>query len=338
MTTIHDVAKAAGVSISTVSYALSGKRSIRADTRLRIDAAVRDLGYRANAGARMLAGTRTNILALSAPMHAETHPPAFMSFVVAIATAARRHDYDILLLTEADPLEGLRRVASSQLVDGVVLMDVDTDDARLPLLRELDLPATVVGVPRDTTGLVCVDFDFEEAARTSVRRLADQGHRSIGMVGHAAALYEHGSNFAPRFRDAFVAAIEADPRGLHGAVAHAPAPGDPRGAVEVLQEALPDLTALVLNCNEGAHRAVLRSLADRGLRVPDDVSVVSACSSFDTSEFVPALDVVPLPAEESGRRAVELTMAQLDGRSTDQVQLIAPTWTAGRSTAEVAVS
>ena len=103
MVRITDVAKHAGVSPSTVSYALSGKRSIRADTRLRIDAAVRDLGYRANAGARMLAGTRTNILALSAPMHAETHPPAFMSFVVAIATAARRHDYDILLLTEGGP-------------------------------------------------------------------------------------------------------------------------------------------------------------------------------------------------------------------------------------------
>ena len=131
--------------------------------------------------------------------------------------------------------------------------------------------------------------------------------------------------------------MRLDARGVVGEL-DAPAAGDRRGPIDVLQEALPDLTALVLNCNEGAHRGVLRSLADRGLRVPDDVSVVSACSSFDTAEFVPALDVVPLPAEESGRRAVELTMAQLDGRSTNQVQLIAPTWITGNSIAEVVVS
>lgn len=325
MTTIHDVARAAGVSISTVSYALSGKRAIGAETRARVDAAVRELGYRANAGARMLAGTRTDILALSAPMHAETHAPAFMSFVVSVATAARRHDRDVLLLTEEDPLEGLRRVASSRLVDGVVLMDVDTDDVRLPLLRQLDLPAAVIGVPRDPAGLVCVDFDFEAAARLVVDRLADAGHRSIGLVGHSTALYEHGSNFAPRFRDAFAAAIEAHPAGLHGAFVPSSGAGEP---VAALRAALPDVTALVLNCHERAHRAVLRTLHDDGVEVPRDLSVVSACSSFDTDDVTPALDVVPLPAEDSGRRAVELTIAQVDGTVLPGVELLPPSYEA----------
>lgn len=323
MTTIHDVAKAAGVSISTVSYALSGKRAIGAETRARVDAAVRELGYRANAGARMLAGTRTDILALSAPMHAETHAPAFMAFVVSVATAARRVDRDVLLLTEEDPLEGLRRVSSSRLVDGVVLMDVGTDDPRLPLLRELDLPAAVIGVPRDTTGLVCVDFDFEAAAALVVERLVAQGHRSLGLVGHSTALYEHGSNFAPRFRDAFAAAAER--HGVRHAFAPSGGAGDP---VSALRAALPDVTALVLDCNERAHRAVLRSLAAEGVSVPDDLSIVSACSSFDTDDLTPALDVVPLPPEESGRRAVELTVAQIDGEVAPGVELVPPRYVA----------
>ncbi|MGZ8805274.1 MAG: LacI family DNA-binding transcriptional regulator, partial [Microbacterium sp.] len=67
MVKINEVAEAAGVSISTVSYALSGKRPISADTRRRIEDAVRELGYSPNAGARMLAGSRTQIFALTEP-------------------------------------------------------------------------------------------------------------------------------------------------------------------------------------------------------------------------------------------------------------------------------
>ncbi|TFC46145.1 LacI family transcriptional regulator [Cryobacterium sp. TMT1-21] len=90
MASIHDVARVAGVSISTVSYALSGKRSIAESTRLRITNAVEQLGYRPNAGARMLAGTRTNIFALTAPFHAETSAPAHMAFVLAVADSCTR--------------------------------------------------------------------------------------------------------------------------------------------------------------------------------------------------------------------------------------------------------
>ena len=83
MAKIHEVAKAAGVSISTVSYALSGKRTISAETRRRIELAVRELDYRPNAGARMLAGRRTNIFAVTEPFRADTHAPAHMAFVLA---------------------------------------------------------------------------------------------------------------------------------------------------------------------------------------------------------------------------------------------------------------
>jgi DNA-binding LacI/PurR family transcriptional regulator len=124
MATISDVAKAAGVSISTVSYALSGKRSITETTRQRIEAAIRELDYEPSAAARMLAGATTNILALSAPIHDDGHLPTHMRFVTAVVDTARRHDYDVLLLATDDDVSGIRRVASSALVDGVVAMGV----------------------------------------------------------------------------------------------------------------------------------------------------------------------------------------------------------------------
>jgi DNA-binding LacI/PurR family transcriptional regulator len=323
MATIHDVARVAGVSISTVSYALSGKRSITETTRARIDRAVQELGYRPNAGARMLAGSRTNIIALTAPMHGDTHPPALMSFVLAVVTAARSHDYDVLLLTQGDALSGLRRVASSSLVDGIVMMDVAVDDERLPVLRDIDLPSALIGIPHDTADLTCVDLDFEAAADMAVARLADLGHAAVGMLGHSQHLYDRGSNFAPRFRDGYLAAGAA--RGIRTAFHTTESTREAvAAAYDAVLAELPDLSALVLNCNEDVHSFLLELLRERGVRVPEDLSLVSACSSFRTDHLVPPLDVIPLPADHQARRAVDLLMERLDGRGEPHVELIPP--------------
>jgi DNA-binding LacI/PurR family transcriptional regulator len=332
MASISDVARVAGVSISTVSYALSGKRPIAQATKTRIAQAVTELDYRPNAGARMLAGTRTNIFALTAPMHADTHPPALMAFVLSVVTAARSFDYDVLLLTEGEATSGLRRVASSSLVDGIIMLDVTTDDERIPVIRELGLPAALVGVPNDTSGLTCVDLDFEEAARLAVSRLVAQGHAAIGLMGHAQVLYERGSNYAPRFRDSFLAA--GDVAGVRTAF-HTT--DSTRAGVELALDALyaqlPGITAVVLNCNEIIHGILLEVLRERGTAVPEALSIVSACASFATDHFLPPLDVIPLPSLESGRRAVELVMQQLAGITDPHVELIAPTYETKKSTA-----
>lgn len=332
MANIHDVARVAGVSISTVSYALSGKRSIAEATRRRIDEAVLELDYRPNAGARMLKGTRTNILALSAPLHAGTHGPSHMTFVLAIVTAARKYDYDVLLLTQDEATSGLRRVARSSLVDGIILLDVSTVDVRTDLVRELGLPAAVVGIPQDTTGLICVDLDFEAAGAMSVRRLAEQGHERIGLLGQVPLVYERGSNFPARFRDGFLA--EAERRGL--SVGFVPADEDAtsvRNAFDALGQAVPGLTAVVLNSNEAVQVSLLDLFRQRGIRVPHDLSLISACSSFDTTHLDPPLDVIPLPADLSCTRAIELTMAQLAGAVEPHVELIEPAYVDLGSTA-----
>ncbi len=323
MTTIHDVARVAGVSISTVSYALSGKRSVSTATRQRIDEAVRQLDYRPNAGARMLAGRRTHILAVTEPVRADTYAPAHMAFVLAVATAARTYDYDVLLLTQEEATGGLRRVTSSRLVDGIIVLDVLAEDDRADLVRTLDIPAVLVGVPRDTDGLVCVDLDFEAVGRAAVDRLADAGHRTVGMLGHPAAVYDAGSNFPPRLLAGFLA--RARERGLEARVAKPErGPGDVGSAVDALLGPDADLTGLVMHAEERVQAQALESLAARGLSVPGDVSVISAASTFDTTRFAPPLDAIPLVAEETCGRAVELALAQLSDVVTPRVELVPP--------------
>src|SRR5262245_34992173 len=134
---IDDVARHAGVSPSTVSYVLSGKRSISEATRRRVRESIRQLGYRPHAGARALASNRSNVLALMIPLRGGIHVPVVMQFAVSVVTAARRFDHDVLLLTQLEGEDGLRRVADSALVDAIIVMDVELHDARVPLLRSL---------------------------------------------------------------------------------------------------------------------------------------------------------------------------------------------------------
>lgn len=324
MAKIDEVAKAAGVSISTVSYALSGKRPVSVATRQRIEAAVRELDYRPNAGARMLAGSRTNIFALTEPLRRDTHAPTHMAFVLAASIAARRSEYDILLLTEEEASSGMRRVAASGLVDGVLVLDVAPDDERVAIARQIDVPTVFIGVPDDRQGLVCVDLDFEAAASLVVDRFADAGHRSVALVGFPAVGYEK-SNFPPRVRSAFEArAVE---RGLEHSFRtsgeETPDIVSVRGVVGELVEA--GATALAVHAPAEVLIAALDELNRRGLHVPSDLSVVAIASSLDADALPAPIDSVPLIAQESCDLAVELALRAVeDGMQHPGLHLLPP--------------
>ena len=110
---ISDVARHADVSPSTVSYVLSGKRSISAQTRRRVLDSIATLGYRPHAGARALASSRTKVLALVVSLRAAVHVPVVMQFAASAVTSARVYDHDVLLVTKDEGPAGLRRVAGS---------------------------------------------------------------------------------------------------------------------------------------------------------------------------------------------------------------------------------
>lgn len=186
MPTMSEVARAAGVSTSTVSYVLSGKRSISEETRRQVQEAVSRLGYSPHAGARSLASNRSNVLGLMAPLRADVNVSVVMQFVAAVVSAAREFDQDVLLLTQ-DDAEGIERVTSRSMVDGLIMMDIEAADPRIPRLAKLRKPAVLIGLPDDAQGLSCVDFDFASASKIAVRHLADLGHQSVAFIGSPPA-------------------------------------------------------------------------------------------------------------------------------------------------------
>lgn len=331
MVTITDVARHAGVAVSTVSYVLSGKRSISAATRQRVQASIDMLGYHPHAGARALASRRAEVIALVLPLRTGMHLPVLMQLVTAVVTAARQFDHDVLLMTSDEGPAGLRRIAASAMVDGVLVMDVEMTDPRAPVLRDLERPSVLVGFPADARGLTCVDLDFHSAGARCVEHLASLGHRHVALLGAPAVVYERDTGFAHRTRAGVLESAER-----LGVTATAYPCGE---SFEAVREALdrvfaadPGVTGLVVH-NEAAVAHVLTLLPQLGRPVPGGVSVVAICPDSLAASTSPPLTSVLIPAEEVGRQAVSLLMRKLDGYPVPDATLLRPALTVRDSTA-----
>jgi len=328
--TINDVARAAGVSTSTVSYVLSGKRPISAPTRQRVERSIRKLGYRPHAVARALASSRTNVLALMAPLRVDVNVSVIMQFVTGVVTGARMFEHDVLLLTQ-DDAAGLERVADGSMVDALIMMDIEADDPRVPVLAGLRQPAVLIGLPSNAEGLSCVDLDFEAAGRTAVRHLAQLGHRQVALIGSSRAVLERHTSYADRMLRGFTA--QTAELGIDGV--YEPCESSHTGAVAAVDRVLarmPGVTGLVVH-NEVALPAVIATLRERGRVVPDDISLVAVCP-LDVAVGQPLpLTSVDIPAHAIGRIAVEMAMARVAGEQPAETRLLAPVLTERLSTA-----
>jgi DNA-binding LacI/PurR family transcriptional regulator len=312
MVTLAEVARAAGVSPSTVSYVLSRKRPISDETRRKVEAAIEALGYHPHAGARALASNRSNILALMIPLRSDMYVPVIMEIAMAVTTEAREFGQDVLLLTKDEGTAGVRRIAGSGLADAMIMMDIELEDDRIPVLHETETPAVLIGLPADAAGLACVDLDFEATGAACVEHLAALGHRDIALIGEGEGVYQRKTGFAARTLAGFQRAAAA-----HGMRAmHRSCEGTHESTAGVLSRILeerPNTTGFVVQ-NEAAIAPLLSLLRLSGRAVPEDTSVVAICPDQVALQSSPRLTSVSIPAQEMGRQAVRQAMAQLVAR------------------------
>ena len=205
MAGIKDVAREAGVSASTVSYVLSGKRSISAKTTGKVMAAVEKLGYTPDASARKMRGMRNQIIALSAPIRGDINQARYNAYFLRTAWAARNAGYDVMLLTGPDAVKDIRRVTQSNLADGIVLLDVEQDDERAAQSGTFSKPCVAIGYPSSHAGCACVDIDFALMGRKAVDFLYEKGHRTVVFLRNNESDYNRHSGYVVIFRESLLA-------------------------------------------------------------------------------------------------------------------------------------
>lgn len=341
MPTSKDVARLAGVSQSTVSYVMSGRRPISDEVRQRVRAAIEELTYHPNAGARALASQRTHVIGLVVPFGASADPAGLLPFIETITSGAREHDHDVLLVTADEGTSALTRLEGRRLCDAIVLMEIEARDARIPVAAGLRVPVLLVGVPEDQHGLTCVDLDFAAAARTAVEGLVERGHRRLAVLGYPAEAVERDIGYVRRFGDAALAAaaragvpcelVTPVPHTLPGARA---AVARALGATDdALVEGV-DLGLVV--ASGGAVQPVLTALGERGLVPGRDVSVVAMLPDAAAAATHPPVSNVSTESRDVSRRAVQELFRLLDDEAPaggGGVHLVRPRLTHRRTTA-----
>ncbi|MEU1971912.1 LacI family DNA-binding transcriptional regulator [Microbacterium sp. NPDC019599] len=320
MVTIADVAQAAGVSISTVSYVMSGKRSISQETRDRVESAISTLGFSPHAGARSLASRSTNVIGLQAPLRTGVDVHVIMQIVTGIVTQARKRGYDILLLA-SDDSKALDRAARGSMVDALLVMDVESDDPRIDTLVGLRHPSVLIGLPAGRQTIACVDFDFEAAGWLAVDRLVGLGHRRLALIGSPPEVMKRHTSYADRLARGFLAACES--AGVVGSV-H-PCPSSPKavGVVDAVAADDPGITGFLVH-NEAALPHVAARLGDIGADRGEEFSIVALCPE-DVARAVPGLaDSIAVPAEAIGIAATDMLCEYLATDARPGVLLLPP--------------
>lgn len=332
MATIKDVAARAGVAPSTVSYVLTGSRKISDRTREAVHAAIAELGYHPRASARTLRGARTDVLVLAVPRKPGRYRAVDGRFAIEISDAARAHGYDVLMTTEPDGVDGLRRIVRSGLADAAVLMAVRERDPRIDAVSELGFPTALLG-HGDEPGLPWVDLDWETAVRLAVRRTVAAGHRHIVFLACADHEIDARRGYALHgLRGAREAAREtgAEVR-IHPSTGAEERLG---GRLRTALAARPAPTAMVVQHLVLLPR-LLAEVAALGLRVPEDLAVVLVGSLPDDPVAEP-LPRIELPVGRMSQEVVRLAVESIGGTSDASGgpegarQLIAPRMAPGR--------
>jgi LacI family repressor for deo operon, udp, cdd, tsx, nupC, and nupG len=303
-----DVARAAGVSLKTVSRVINNEPNVRPELRERVTAALRVTGYQRNEVARSLVTGTTRTIALLLP---NVTNPIYSELVGGVQTAAEGRGYSVLLCaTQRDAAREERyfELLSTRRSDGAILVNTVSGKARITelaasgvrLVAALDSPAHIPSVPH-------IGFDERRAAADIVGHLLDQGHRSVAHLagtpgtptakavaaGYRAALRQAGM---PYDADLVLAGDFTEEAGWHG-VQHLLKTGQRFTAVFAGN----DLTAI----------GALAALQQSGLSVPADVSVAGVDDIRFTRYTSPTLTTVHQPASEMGRRATEMLLDQL---------------------------
>lgn len=355
MTGIKDVAAKVHVSISTVSYVMSGKRSIGDDTKRAVLDAAKELGYlprkatpdvMAFLTGRPAAGDgtdpyssspasapgahgRTKVLALSSPVHGYTDYSNYAMFFFGLASRAKRYGYDILLLMHEYGDQELVRVTRNGMVDGILLLDVLMHDSRAEVASMLDVPVVSVGYPSNSESVYSVDLDFERMGREAVEKAAALGHTRVLIIGTNEFVYDDGSNYLIRFRDAAI---------KHGSdlgvkVTFMASTGYGMADVRLLLDSAfandDEITAIICQTNPTHVNNLLIALQERGLRVPQDVSLMAACTQ-GVHQLSQGVDEMPMDPHAVCMRAIDIMMEILDGRRHDvgAVELLPPKYLA----------
>jgi DNA-binding LacI/PurR family transcriptional regulator len=314
-----DVAKLAGVSHQTVSRVLNGHPNVRVRTRIRVQAAIDELGYRPNHAARMLATGTSQVIGFVSRSSTLFGPA---SMVTALAEVALRHGFTVnvesVRTLDRQPVsDAIDRLLDQRVAGLVLITPVESANDVLDDLPDNIPLVNVDGDPRRPTELVTVDQ--AAGARAATTHLLEAGHRTVWHVSGPGNWFDSQGRIAGWQQALTDAGADVPPV----------MPGDWSAASgfeagQILAR-MNDVTA-VFAANDHLALGILRALHEKGRRVPDDVSVVGFDDVPEAAYFIPPLTTIRPDFDAVAAASLDLLIAQIQaGRRLGQRRILAPT-------------
>lgn len=286
MATIKDVAARAGISYTTVSHVVNGTRPVSDQVRRKVEAAIAELGYVPSGVARSLRARATGTLGLLVP---NASNPYFAELARGIEDHAERNGYSVILCNSDDDIDKqLRylRVLLERRIDGLIVATVASDAAFAQALANLQVPLVLVDRSLEGVNADQLRVDHEQGAYLATRHLLELGHRRIVCIGGPASTQVaqlRAAGYQRALDEAGVAAQAVVDCPFTSPAGHA--------AAQMLLAAEPRPTAIFAG-NDMIALGVLRAAAERGLQVPQQLSVVGF-DDIEVSRYLhPALTTV----------------------------------------------
>ncbi len=323
--TIRDVAKAAGVSITTVSRALNGYSDVGEKTRRKVTRIAEELNYRPSAVARSLVMNQTRTVGLLVSELTKERAGHYFMFQVLYGMHDRLAElgYDLILVsttTARQRLVSYLDFCMERRLDGVIVMGIRLDDPYIQEVVDSPLPSVVIDLPLLSDHCGYVMTDNVHGAKLVIRHLAGRGHRKIGFVnGHSQAAvsrdrkrgYEEGM---------LQAGLGYDDTQVHEA--DFTLQGGADGLKHLLQ-CHPDMTAVFFASDLMAIGG-LQYARESGIRSPEELAIVGY-DDIELAEFsTPRLTTIRQKRSEMGMRAAEMVVAMMKDHAAPQGVLLAP--------------
>ena len=308
--TISDLARAAGVSVTTVSHAFSGRRPVEPETAKRIQALAQQMGYRPNSRARALRSGRTGVIALASSMpFSVAAGPSRLGFLMEIAASAAMsaltRDLALCLIPPHPSRDGFGSVD----FDGVILVEPMRDDPLVAHFEGRGTPIVSIGTVPGRPDIPAVDLRSLQTAEMLLDHLAAQGSARIAALIGAA----------PRTSQIEAEAAYLDRANRHGFPLLLVRLDEDQGEVLACREALrlleqnPGIDGIFAAVDAFATGAV-QAAHRLGRAIPGQIRLVTRYDGLRAKLSVPPLTAVDLHLPATAERAVQLLLDRIEGR------------------------
>ncbi|WP_018143276.1 LacI family DNA-binding transcriptional regulator [Alloscardovia criceti] len=321
-----DIAEKVGVSVSTVSYAFSGRRKVAAETKRRILDAARELNYPIPSST-FEKRTKARVVAVSAPIHSYSSLNGYSAFFFETLGALRKRGYDLLLCAGED--DELDRIARENLADGVVLLDVKENDPRAQSAENLSMPVVSIGLPNGPSSsykrLFCIDLDFISAAKVAIQHAAEMGRTHILFIAAHEQAYKEGANYLVRFKKALQRHALQYSVAVH--ILYKPAHvADLPGLIREMLAAHPEINGIIAQTDTETAPLIINAVKKETEDGHLGLVIVGGYGRLNTAQC--HVDEIPLEPKLACQRAIDVLISRISGdlSTSGKVELISPNY------------